>query len=139
MAAVWKWLYVPVAFTLLRFAVPIVLWSPGLARDAASTLFFPDTATLRSLLSNSLLHGVGALLVTLLAMKLLPPINLKQVLCVAICAVMAEALTQFMFIAIHGPTATNGAQLLQTAGSYVLALLVSNMLLRRRRNAGAAA
>lgn len=131
MAKLLKWLCVPVAFTLLRFLVLLPLWLPEQTPSSAAAMPWPDPGTVRWLWSSSLLHGSVLLILTQMSLKLLPSIRWPHALYVALGAVAAEASAQMLFLAIHGPRATNGAFLLVAVPAYIATLLISAALLRR--------
>jgi hypothetical protein len=131
-----RWLLVPVWFAGLLFIALLIRWWPlaaARAHDAygVGTVVIGDTF----LAWKSIIRGVVALTLTLIAWSYLPPLKKHEIVIIAACAVVAEVAAEIATGALIGPRASLWYQLLATCVAYATVGAVSVLLLSRSANA----
>jgi hypothetical protein len=125
----WWWLLVPVGYAVLEFLTLFVWWHvSGLLIEPT-----PGAGPVPGLVSRLLLTGAVSTIVLLLALAMLPRIQWRHALYISVAAVIANWITAWSWILTAGPSVTNGSQVLLTAGTFALVLLVGSLLIRRVR------
>jgi hypothetical protein len=129
MARIFKWLAVPLAFTALLFVVLYLWWNYGPPTPVDPSLAAMGVGSIGWLMSGSLTDGIVVLVVTVLALGVLPPLNWRQVGYVAVATVAAHWIAESVWVS--GRETTNGAEILRMALSYACVLIASAILARR--------
>jgi hypothetical protein len=128
-----RWLLVPVWFAALLFLSLIVRWWPAAsarAHDAygVGTVIAGDIF----LAWKSLIRGAAALVLTLLAWSLLPPLKKTEPVVIAAAVVLAEVAVELGTAALLGVNASVWYQILATCFAYLTIGTMSTSLLRHR-------
>jgi hypothetical protein len=135
MASRYNWVLVGIAYALVLFVALVVYWKGGLQPGEVGLPFqSAEVGTVRWMVGQSVFGGVVVLVITVLALGLLPPIDLREVAYFALAAVVVNVIIGRVNLAMHGPMVTNQGEVLRTAAGYGVVLLVGAICLKRRRS-----
>jgi hypothetical protein len=138
MAHFLKWLCVPLIFTAVLFVVLYLWWNYGPPTPVSPALAAKGVGSSGWVASRALISGIPALIVTVLAVVVLPRISWWPVLYIGVGAVAAHWWLSTLWYWFSGSTqTTNGADVIRAAISQACVLLVSAICLRGRRSSGA--
>ena len=133
MALFFKWLSVPVVFTATLIALLYLWWNYGPPTPVDPVLPAEGVGSIRWLVSSAVTDGLVILIITVLAFAALPSISWRQVGYIAIGTVSMYWIVNTFAMSLGGRETTNGAEVIRTALSYAVVLLVSSIWIRRSR------
>jgi hypothetical protein len=134
MTSRYNWVLVPIAYAIVLFAALALYWQgDSQLGEAGSPFQSTDVGTARWLAGRAAFGGIVVLIVTVLALGVLPPIHLREVVYFALAAVVVHVIIGRVNLALHGPMVTNQGEVFRTAAGYGVVLIVGATYKRRKR------
>jgi hypothetical protein len=129
----WRWLIVPVGYAALIFFWFLASWWWVQPAESGTLSFSLDAGTLKSMTREATYQGALVLVVTCLLLPALPRIHLRHAVLVSLASVVATYVVFFAAAYLRRPITTNGGQLMGIVSICGVVLLISGVLIRRRK------